>query len=640
MKKGLLKITPILLLTLACDPEPILLEPGQIIADAGHTGVFVLSEGLFNQNNSTLSWIDFGTGKPDSWDTGNGLSYDSFEKVNGRRIGDTANDMLLYGSKLYIAVSESSTIEILDAASCSSLKQISLSRDGKASQPRRLAASGGYVYVCCFDGTVTRIDTVTMMNDATIQVGRNPDGICCTGGKLYVTNSGGLDVDNPDNTVSVISLSYFAEVKRIFVRSNPGNIYSDGDNVYVVSRGKFSYVTMDYDTRLHCIDTQTDEVTATYDLPILNMDIADGKAWFYGYGAGGTIQVLDLATGQILDQDFITDGTRVQCPYSIKVEPTTHKVYVCDALDYVTPGSLYCFSPDGHLLYSVPGIGINPNTIQFCDINVKTTRYTGPPEIKGDIDRVFEYKPAPGQFVNLLPQYEQGDDSASMALKCLNALQSGNMITLGGFGGYITAGFNATVQNQDGPDFRIDGNAYNGNAEPGVVWVSSDANGNGLPDDTWYEIWGSEQKEGRATLGYAITYSKPAADDGNSEWTGSDSRTGSILHNSFHSQPYYPQWYEGNSVSFTATLLPDNVTYENGIYVMSSFGYGYVDNLPNSPENSQFDIDWAVNSDGTPANLQSIDFIKIQNGVIGCNSTTGELSTEVSTIYNLNSKTE
>ena len=96
-------------------------------------------------------------------------------------------------------------------------------------------------------------------------------------------------------------------------------------------------------------------------------------------------------------------------------------------------------------------------------------------------------------------------------------------------------------------------------------------------------------------------------------------------------------WYDTDSVSFTATLLPDNVSYQNETYVMSSFGFGYVDNLPNSPENSAFDIDWAVNPDGTPANLGSIDFIRIQNGVIGCNSLTGELSTEVSTIYNLNS---
>ena len=51
-----------------------------------------------------------------------------------------------------------------------------------------------------------------------------------------------------------------------------------------------------------------------------------------------------------------------------------------------------------------------------------------------------------------------------------------------------------------------------------------------------------------------------------------------------------------------------------------------------------FDIDWAVNADGTPANLESIDFIRIQNGVIGCTDITGELSTEITLITNLNPK--
>lgn len=638
--RTLCKILPLLFVILACDPEPVLLESGRIIEDGDHNGMFVLSEGLFNQNNSTLAWIDFSTGQPDSWNSATGRSFDCFEKVNGRRIGDTANDMLLYGSRLYLAVSESSTIEILDASTCSSIRQIQLERDGKASQPRHLAANGNYVYVCCFDGTVTRIDTLTMTADATIRVGRNPDGICYAAGKLYVSNSGGLDTNNPDNTVSVIDVSTFTETERITVRENPGAIYADGTGVYVVSRGIFDYGTMDYDSRLHRIDTQTNQVTDTYNIPILNMDIVDGKAWFYGYGAGGTIQVLDLTTGQVIDSDFITDGTYVECPYSIKVEPASRKVYVCDAIDYVTPGSLLCFSPDGRLLYRVPGIGINPNTVAFCDTQVTLTQYQGEPEIIGDIDRVFEYMPAPGQFVNLLPQYKPGDNAQTMADKCLSTLQSGGIVTLGAFGGYITAGFRTPVQNQEGPDFRIDGNAYGGNAEPGVVWVSADTNDNGEPDDPWYEIWGSEQKEGRATLGYAIRYKRPGSDNGDSPWSGSDNRTGSILHNSFHSQPYYPQWYSDDSISYTATLLPDNVTFANNTYVMSSFEYGYVDNKPNSAANSAFDIDWAVNLDGTPANLTSIDFIKVQNGVIGCNTFTGELSTEVSAIYNLNQPDE
>ena len=640
IKRSLPYIFICALTAVACDPEPVLLSRSEIIADGNHAGIFVLSEGLYNQNNSTLSWIDFSTGQPDSWQTWNGPSYDCFEKVNGRRIGDTANDLLLYGGRLYIAVSESSTLEILDAATCRSLKQIKLQNGGIPSQPRRLAAHGKYVYACCFDGTVQRVDTLTMTADASVRVGRNPDGICYADGSLYVSNSGGLDYNNPDSTVSVIDINTFTESARITVRQNPGNIYADGTSVYVVSRGIFDYGTMDYDSRLHRIDTQSGTVTATFDIPVLGMDIADGMAWFYGYGKGGTIQVLDLASGEITNPDFITDGTVVQCPYSIRINPESRKLYIWDAADYVTPGALLCFSPEGRLLYRVQGIGINPNTIQFSDTQVHTTVYTGPVRSKCDIDTVFEYMPAPGQFVNTLPEYKAGDDAASMAGKCLSALRNGSMITLGGFGGYLTARFKTTVQNIEGADFRIDGNASTNGSEPAVVWVSTDVNGNGLPDDAWYEIWGSEQKAGRHKTAYTISYTNPHNSESDIAWTGSDGDAGSITRNSYHSQPYYPQWYENDSIRFTATLLPRNMSKDGDLWVMPAFEYGYVDNKPNSDTNSSFNIDWAVNQDGTPANLSSIDFVRVQVGVIGCNGLTGEQSTEITSIMNLNPKNE
>ena len=635
MKRDAYILITSLMCLVSCDPEPVLIGESQAIADAGHTGVYVLSEGLFNLNNSTLSWIDFSTGLPDSWSAPTGNSYDCFEKVNGRRLGDTANDILLYGSRLYIAVNVSSTIEILDAATGRSLNRIPMNNHGKSSEPRYMTANGHYVYVCSFDGTVTRIDTLTMKADATVTVGRNPDGICCTAGKLYVSNSGGLDFDNPDSTVSVIDLATFSEIKRISVRQNPGSRYADGNLVYVVSRGIYDYDKNDYDSRLHCIDTENDQVIETYDIPILKMDLHDGKAWFYGYGSGGTIQVLDLASGQIIDSDFITDGTLIERPYGIKVEPTSHKVYVCDAADYVTPGSLCCFAPDGHLLYRIRNIGINPNTVVFCDMPVKLDRYQGEVQNKSDIDSVCQYMPAPGQFVGEMPKYEEGDDSLSMAGKCLELLQKGEMITLGGFGGYVTVRFKQTVHNLSGADFRIDGNAFEGSSEPGVVWVSADVNGNGKPDDPWYELYGSEQAAGRSTKGYTVTYTKPSASNMDTPWTGSDGREGSILYNAYHGHYYYPLWYDTDTKSFTGTLLPENMYQEGTKWVMSSFEYGYVDNLSNSPENSSFDIDLAHDSNGLPVHLDSIRFVRIQCAVIGCNRLTGEESTEVSTIYNL-----
>ena len=78
------------------------------------------------------------------------------------------------------------------------------------------------------------------------------------------------------------------------------------------------------------------------------------------------------------------------------------------------------------------------------------------------------------------------------------------------------------------------------------------------------------------------------------------------------------------------------MSHDGKNWVMPAVEYGYVDNWPNSDTNSAFDIDWAVKPDGTPAQLQKIDFIKIQNAVIGWNKLTGEQSTEVSSITNLN----
>ena len=91
---------------------------------------------------------------------------------------------------------------------------------------------------------------------------------------------------------------------------------------------------------------------------------------------------------------------------------------------------------------------------------------------------------------------------------------------MGGFGGYIVLGFPQSIPNVTGEyDFKIKGNAYynskigtgalGGSAEPGIVFVSKDVNGNGKPDDEWYELKGSEYRQDTETRGYEITYHRP-----------------------------------------------------------------------------------------------------------------------------------
>ena len=75
------------------------------------------------------------------------------------------------------------------------------------------------------------------------------------------------------------------------------------------------------------------------------------------------------------------------------------------------------------------------------------------------IATVYEYCPAPGQFVNAMPEYREGDTAETMRQKAEEAIagkmQSG--VSLGAYGGYITFGFDHTVVNVPGEhDIRIE----------------------------------------------------------------------------------------------------------------------------------------------------------------------------------------
>ena len=136
------------------------------------------------------------------------------------------------------------------------------------------------------------------------------------------------------------------------------------------------------------------------------------------------------------------------------------------------------------------------------------------------INKVYEFRPAPGQFVNELPEYESGDTYADMLAKAQEALafdKQPGAVSLGAFGGYVVFGFDHTIVNTpDAFDFKIYGNAIisdinnaGGSCEPGVVYVSRDENGNGLPDDPWYELAGSEHTNPATVSRFSVTYKRP-----------------------------------------------------------------------------------------------------------------------------------
>lgn len=271
------------------------------------------------------------------------------------------------------------------------------------------------------------------------------------------------------------------------------------------------------------------------------------------------------------------------------------------------------------------------------------------------ISRVYDYRPAPGQFVNTMPEYEEGDTQESINRKAQELLLDGGTVSLGAYGGYIVMGFDHMVENRKGVyDLQILGNAFDadgvqkgGASEPGVVYVSYDANGNGLPDDEWYELAGSEYGKAQTLRNYTVTYHRTPEDHvatptpGTSvtdntyiRWTDSEGGEGYVEMNAFHRQNYWPLWQSGEAtLTFTGVRLASNsvdCSGEGRDYLQTPYAWGYADNLPNADNGSKLDLQWAVDAQGRPANLPGIHFVKVQTAIMQNNGWIGESSTEVS----------
>lgn len=248
------------------------------------------------------------------------------------------------------------------------------------------------------------------------------------------------------------------------------------------------------------------------------------------------------------------------------------------------------------------------------------------------IQAVDEYVPAPGQFVNTMPEATTDDTPATMAQKCTEAIANGNggMITLGAWGGYVTFHFDHPVVNVTGErDFAVWGNAFANNAEPAIVMVSTDDNHNGRPDDEWYELKGSEYENAQTIHDYRLTYAYDALN--NVQWTDNQGASGSVPRNGFHQQEYFPLWLASQgTLTLSGSRLPDNAVKNGNTYLLPAYDYGYADNLPNSNrEGCSLDIGWAVDSKGSPVTLDHVDFIRCYNAMNQVCGTIGETSTEI-----------
>lgn len=126
---------------------------------------------------------------------------------------------------------------------------------------------------------------------------------------------------------------------------------------------------------------------------------------------------------------------------------------------------------------------------------------------------------------------------------------------------------------------------------------------NGIPDDTWYELKGSETGKPGITQRYALKYFRPTAEKQDVLSIDNDGNLRFLARNAYHPDSgYFPWFLKEEYYILTGTCLGNQFKTE-GLETNWGFDWGYVDNI-NEP--TGFRIENAIQQDGSPANLKYI----------------------------------
>lgn len=353
----------LMLTAVSCREEQVIFIPEEVEITAPQytsvQGFYLLNEGNKDSNKATLDYYNFRTGR---------YTRNIFGFANPnvpKEMGDVGNDLGIYGSKLYAVINCSNKIDVMDKNTVKLIGQIDIPNC------RFIKFYEGYAYVTSYAGPVVinpnyeqigyvaKVDTTTLKVVDKCFVGFQPDELDIINGKIYVANSGGYMVPNYENTVSVIDIDTFTEEKRIEIDINLQCCRADKHgNLWISSRGDY----YENHSRLFVYDTRHERLLKTFDTSVSSMWLDGDSLYVIGVQFSYvTMQnevsyaLINTSTLEKVSNNFITDGTdkEITMPYSVAVNPITKEIYVTDAKDYVSPGRLYCFSPEGVKLWDV-----------------------------------------------------------------------------------------------------------------------------------------------------------------------------------------------------------------------------------------------------------------------------------------------
>lgn len=341
------------------EPSDYEVVDAAVNASAKPSGIYLVNQGNQGSNKARLDFLNFHNGF---------YIRDVFTEYNPevvKGLGDTGNDVQVYKGKVFVAVNGSHKVEIMDAYSMKRLAQVDVPNC------RFIAFDGNHAYVTSYvakdkealktqKGALYCIDLDTYKVTGQVTVGYQPEQLVIRDGKAYVANSGGYVAGN-DNTVSVVDLKSMKVEYNIEVAVNLELMLVDAEGtIWVSSRGNY----VDVSSTLNYLVKKGDkyELGGSVNVPVSSMALAGDKIYVIGstytppaWALTTTYNIVNAKTRKLESGSFITDGTEsdIATAFTVTVNPGNGDIYVTDAKDYVSSGTLHCYTGSGKHKWSV-----------------------------------------------------------------------------------------------------------------------------------------------------------------------------------------------------------------------------------------------------------------------------------------------
>lgn len=346
-------LTATVILTGSCmnskPPVGVLPEPGEL------GRLYILNEGVMGMGNSSIDFYDFADGT---------YVTDAFPAANPDvtlGLGDTGNDLAVYGGKLWAVMNGSDLVEVMDASTMEHIRAIDVP------VCRDIAFSGRYAYVTSWAGNVSddgdrtgmvyRIDINSLSIAGAVEVGYQPEDIAALDGKIYVANSGGM-TDGYDNRLSIIDEESFSLERTVEIAANicdiapdasgrlwissPGDYYSVHSGIYVYDTVSGTVLKPESGANILPEWINDIRVSSMYSTGSHLWVLGNENEWDYTAGAGKyCLYTIDCQALTMTRTELSRTGAEsISNPYGIWVSPDEKTIAITDAASYTEPGCI------------------------------------------------------------------------------------------------------------------------------------------------------------------------------------------------------------------------------------------------------------------------------------------------------------